>query len=368
MRQNAAIGGEVLPLHILITGTSTAISQITKSILERSIKDCSIEIVDFRKLALSANPAHCDCAIINNLIADAYFHLPSALNGIPSILITNNDRILKEPKHFGLFGALKNSSGGATGLAVFEKELHSLIDKAVATEYPHKAEANPHFGKIMQSPDGSDPEILFSKKTVHKSADTAIHNVCHAGRPDLIAIGASTGGKDAIIEVVKELPADTPPVVIVQHMPVGFTKMYADRLDRICKMNAKEAEDGDRLRQGLIILGHGSEQLEVHKDTLGYYVTSKPGEKVSGHCPSVDVLFSSVAKAAGKDAIGVILTGMGRDGASGLGEMKKNGAYTIGQDKESCVVYGMPCVAFEEGAVSKQAPLSEIKNIIIRML
>ena len=190
MRQNAAIGGEVLPLHILITGTSTAISQITKSILERSIKDCSIEIVDFRKLALSANPAHCDCAIINNLIADAYFHLPSALNGIPSILITNNDRILKEPKHFGLFGALKNSSGGATGLAVFEKELHSLIDKAVATEYPHKAEANPHFGKIMQSPDGSDPEILFSKKTVHKSADTAIHNVCHAGRPDLIAIGA----------------------------------------------------------------------------------------------------------------------------------------------------------------------------------
>ena len=294
--------------------------------------------------------------------------MPSALSGIPSILITNNDRILKEPKRFGLFGALKNSSGGATGLAVFEKELHSLKDKAVATEYRNKAEANPHFGKIMQSPDGSDPEILFSKKTVHKSADTAIHNVCHAGRPDLIAIGASTGGTDAIIEVVKELPADTPPVVIVQHMPVGFTKMYADRLDRICKMNAKEAEDGDRLRQGLIILGHGSEQLEVHKDTLGYYVTSKPGEKVSGHCPSVDVLFSSVAKAAGKDAIGVILTGMGRDGASGLGEMKKNGAYTIGQDKESCVVYGMPCVAFEEGAVSKQAPLSEIKNIIIRML
>jgi two-component system chemotaxis response regulator CheB len=172
----------------------------------------------------------------------------------------------------------------------------------------------------------------------------------------------------AIIEVVQELPADTPPVVIVQHMPVGFTKMYADRLDRICKMSAKEAENGDRLKQGLIILGHGSEQLEVHKDTLGYYVTSKPGEKVSGHCPSVDVLFSSVAKAAGKGAIGVILTGMGRDGATGLGEMKNSGAYTIGQDKESCVVYGMPCVAFEEGAVIKQAPLSEIKNIIIGML
>lgn len=368
MRQNAVIGGEVLPLHILITGTSTAISQVTKSILDRSIKGCTSETVDFRKLSLSAEQAHYDCAVINDLMADVYFRLPSALNGIPAILITNNDRILKEPKRFGLFGALKNASGGAAGLVAFEKELHAMIDNAVSAEHPHLTEAKPHFEKIMQSPDGSDPDILFSKKAVNKTANTVIHNVCHNNRPELIAIGASTGGTDAIIEVVKELPADTPPVVIVQHMPVGFTKMYADRLDRICKMNAKEAEDGDRLRQGLIILGHGSEQLEVHKDTLGYYVTSKPGEKVSGHCPSVDVLFSSVAKAAGKGAVGVILTGMGRDGASGLGEMKKNGAYTIGQDKESCVVYGMPCVAFEEGAVAKQAPLSEIKNIIIGML
>lgn len=367
MRQNAANGGEVLPLHILITGTSTAISQITKSILDRSIKDCTTEIADFRKLSLSANQVHCDCAVINDLMADVYFRLPSALSGIPAILITNNDRILKDPGRFGLFGALKNSSGGAMGLAAFEKELHAMIDKATASELPHMTETKPHFERIMQSPDGSDPGRLFSKTAVH-SDSTLIHNVCHKNRPDLIAIGASTGGTDAIIEVVQELPADTPPVVIVQHMPVGFTKMYADRLDRICKMNAKEAEDGDRLKQGLIILGHGSEQLEVHKDTLGYYVSSKPGEKVSGHCPSVDVLFSSVAKAAGKGAIGVILTGMGRDGATGLGEMRNNGAFTIGQDKESCVVYGMPCVAFEEGAVSKQAPLSEIKNIIIRML
>lgn len=357
-----------MPLRIIITGSSTAISQVTKSILDRSMKDCTTEITDFRKLSLSAKQAYGDCAVINDLMADVYFRLPSALNGIPTILITNNERILKDPKHFGLFSALKNASGGAVGLAAFEKELHSLIDSAVSVQHPHSAPEKPHFEKIMQSPDGSDPDKLFSKKTVHQNVSTGIHNVCRTGRPELIAIGASTGGTDAIIEVVQELPADTPPVVIVQHMPVGFTKMYADRLDRICKMSAKEAENGDRLKQGLIILGHGSEQLEVHKDTLGYYVTSKPGEKVSGHCPSVDVLFSSVAKAAGKGAIGVILTGMGRDGATGLGEMKNSGAYTIGQDKESCVVYGMPCVAFEEGAVIKQAPLSEIKNIIIGML
>ena len=357
-----------MPLRIIITGSSTAISQVTKSILDRSMKDCTTEITDFRKLSLSAKQAYGDCAVINDLMADVYFRLPSALNGIPTILITNNERILKDPKRFGLFSALKNASGGAVGLAAFEKELHSLIDSAVSVQHPHSAPEKPHFEKIMQSPDGSDPDKLFSKKTVHKNVSTVMHNVCRTGRPELIAIGASTGGTAAIIEVVQELPADTPPVVIVQHMPVGFTKMYADRLDRICKMSAKEAENGDRLKQGLIILGHGSEQLEVHKDTLGYYVTSKPGEKVSGHCPSVDVLFSSVAKAAGKGAIGVILTGMGRDGATGLGEMKNSGAYTIGQDKESCVVYGMPCVAFEEGAVIKQAPLSEIKNIIIGML
>ena len=151
-------------------------------------------------------------------------------------------------------------------------------------------------------------------------------------------------------------------------MPEGFTKMYADRLDRICKMQAKEAEDGDRLRNGLIILGHGSKQLEVHKDASGFYVTSRPGEKVSGHCPSVDVLFRSVAKVSGKGTIGVILTGMGRDGAYGLADMRKAGAYTIGQDEPSCVVYGMPCVAYEEGAVIKQAPLGEIKDIIVEML
>lgn len=359
-----------MPLHIIISGTSTAISQVTKSVIDRSIKDCKSEIADYKQLALSAEKADCDFAVINDLMADVYFRLPSSLNNIPSVLITNNERILQNPKRFGLFGALKNASGGAMGLASFERELHTLIDSAVSHSNGCRPTNAPHFDKIMQSPDGSDPDVLFQKTAVHRTADIDNkRHVCHNnGKVELIAIGASTGGTDAIIEVVQDLPANTPPVVIVQHMPVGFTKMYADRLDRICKMNAKEAENGDRLKQGLIILGHGSEQLEVHRDAAGLYVTSKPGEKVSGHCPSVDVLFRSVAKVAGKGTIGVILTGMGRDGAYGLADMKKAGAYTIGQDKESCVVYGMPCVAYEEGAVIQQAPLSEIKNIIIGML
>ncbi len=359
-----------MPLHILITGTSTAISQVTKTVVDRSVHDCTTEIADYKQLSLSAEKADCDFVIINDLMADVYFRLPSSLSEIPAVLITNNERILQNPKRFGLFGAVKNASGGAAGLTAFEKELHSLIESAVSKPHENKTFGVAHFDKIMQSPDGSDPAVFLSKTSAHKVAKPASagHTFNSKSRIELIAIGASTGGTDAIIEVVKELPADTPPVVIVQHMPVGFTKMYADRLDRICLMHAKEAENGDRLKQGLIILGHGSEQLEVHRDMNGLYITSKPGDKVSGHCPSVDVLFSSVAKVTGKGTIGVILTGMGRDGATGLGEMRKSGAYTIGQDKESCVVYGMPCVAFEEGAVIKQAPLSEIKNIIIGML
>ncbi len=181
----------------------------------------------------------------------------------------------------------------------------------------------------------------------------------------VIALGASTGGTDALVEVVKKFPANTPPVIITQHMPPTFTKMFAERIDRISAMSAKEAEDGDRLRQGQIIVAAGGFQMRLEKDHRGYYITSRPGEKVSGHCPSVDVLFESVAKSAGANAIGAILTGMGADGAEGLLKMREAGAYTIGQDEETCVVYGMPCVAFKKGAVITQLPLQKIAEHII---
>lgn len=185
-------------------------------------------------------------------------------------------------------------------------------------------------------------------------------------RKDLvIALGASTGGTDALVEVVKRFPKNTPPVLITQHMPPTFTKMFAERLDRVSQMSAKEAEDGDRLKQGQIIVAAGGEQMRLMKDAAGYYITSRQGEKVSGHCPSVDVLFSSVAEAAGANAIGAIFTGMGGDGAEGLLKMRNAGAYTIGQDEETCVVYGMPAVAYKKGAVAIQLPLQKIAEQII---
>ncbi|MDU7337338.1 MAG: chemotaxis response regulator protein-glutamate methylesterase [Clostridium sp.] len=184
----------------------------------------------------------------------------------------------------------------------------------------------------------------------------------------IIAIGASTGGTEATLEILKKLPANIPGILVVQHMPAGFTKMYADRLDRLCAFTVAEAQGGERVVPGVAYIAPGDKHMTLAKDTRGYYIKCAAGEKVSGHCPSVDVLFRSVAETAGSDAMGVILTGMGSDGAKGLLEMRKQGSFTIGQDKASCVVYGMPMVAFDIGAVVRQAPCPSIAGIIIQHL
>lgn len=184
----------------------------------------------------------------------------------------------------------------------------------------------------------------------------------------VIAIGASTGGTEAIFEVVKQFRTDIPGVVVVQHMPPGFTGMYANRLNNQCQVAVKEAVTGDKVLPGRVLIAPGDKHLRLVKVNGIYQVECKEGPKVSGHCPSVDVLFSSVAKTAGKDALGVILTGMGGDGANGLLEMRKAGAATIGQNEATCVVYGMPKVAFDIGAVQYQMELSSITNKIYSLL
>lgn len=206
-------------------------------------------------------------------------------------------------------------------------------------------------------------------KRIENISQTVAAEVGGKRKKDIVvALGASTGGTEALEQVIKGFPADMPPVIVVQHMPAGFTKLYAERLDRSCKVSVKEAEDGDRLRNGLVIIGAGEHHLRLCKDSRGYYISSKPGEKVSGHCPSVDVMFTSVAEVARRNAIGAILTGMGKDGAEGLLKMKQAGAFTVGQDKETCIVYGMPMEAFKIGAVTVQAPLYKIAEIILNKL
>ena len=192
-------------------------------------------------------------------------------------------------------------------------------------------------------------------------------NISGASSESVIAIGASTGGTEAILKVINRFPANTPGVVIVQHMPPVFTKMYAERADKICAMHVVEAQNGDRVERGEIIIAPGGDQqMYLRRDAKGYYVYLTQGAKVSGHCPSVDVLFDSVSKTAGRNAVGVILTGMGADGANGLTAMKKAGAHTIGQDEASCVVYGMPMVAYNMGGVTEQLPLTSIGDAVLR--
>lgn len=177
----------------------------------------------------------------------------------------------------------------------------------------------------------------------------------------IVAIGASTGGTEAIFSVVKDFGPDIPGVVIVQHMPPGFTSMYAKRLDNQCRVQVKEARTGDRVLPGHVLIAPGGdEHMRLVKVNGVYQVEIKPGPRVNGHCPSVEVLFDSVAKVAGPKALGIILTGMGGDGAKGLLAMRKAGAHTIGQDESTCVVYGMPKVAYDIGAVEYQEKLQDI--------
>ncbi len=179
----------------------------------------------------------------------------------------------------------------------------------------------------------------------------------------IIAIGASTGGTEAIASVVEGFNTDIPGIVIVQHMPAGFTDMYAKRLNEKYRIAVREARNGDRVEPGLALIAPGGDaHMRVLKVGDNYQVEIKNGEKVNGHCPSVDVLFESVAKAAGDRAVGIILTGMGGDGAKGLKKMREAGAPTIGQDESTCVVYGMPKVAYDIGAVKFQERLENISR------
>lgn len=235
-------------------------------------------------------------------------------------------------------------------------------------------------------PDKQTPEAVssFIKELTVKVKIASIANVSrwkqgYQAGPDIsalsstvqdriLAIGASTGGTEALYEVIRRFPRDMVGTVVVQHMPPVFTRMYADRLNQSCAVEVLEAQDGDAVRTGRVLIAPGDVHIQVVRKGNGYYVRYTDQDKVNGHRPSVDVLFDSVARAAGELAIGVILTGMGSDGAKGLLGMKEKGARTIGQSEESCVVYGMPKVAWEIGAVEHQLAVKDITEMILRIL
>lgn len=258
----------------------------------------------------------------------------------PVIVLAENGELRKVAEHAGAYDFIQMVSG-MNALARVERDLvmRMRLASAVKAVAPMMRPNTPAHASHLQ---------------------TAFSGV--------LALGASCGGTDAILDVICRLPRNTPGIAVVQHMPSGFTSMYAERLNRECSMRVIEATGSHKMQQGLVLLAPGDTQMRVVKRGDGYYTECFDGPKVTGHKPSVDVLFSSVANSAGGNSVGIILTGMGSDGAKGLLEMRRAGAYTIGQDERSSVVYGMPRVAYEAGAVTTQVPLAEVAKTLLAHL
>ena len=267
---------------------------------------------------------------------------------MPVVVVSAVDGIVFEALHAGAVDFVeKPGRGGSAAMKAFTEDLAEKV--VIASKVTFDKEGK----KTVQ---GNTPAGVVRRTAAVPAKDR------------LIAIGASTGGTEATSAILKTLPASMPGIVITQHMPPTFTKMYAQRLDRECALSVKEAEDGDQVVQGHAYVAPGDKQMRVIKKNGVYTIRCEEGPKVSGHCPSVDVLFSSVAQFADRNTVGVILTGMGKDGAKGLLAMREKGAYTIGQDEASCVVYGMPMVAYNMNAVVRQCGLSEIPDTLINYL
>ena len=216
--------------------------------------------------------------------------------------------------------------------------------------------------KIKKKEIANEENLKSDKATelVNKSLVETTHKI--------IAIGASTGGTEAIKKVLEQFPTNTPGTIIVQHMPEKFTKSFAERLNSLCGVEVREAQNGDSVIPGRVLIAPGNYHMLLRRDGARYYIKVKEGPLVSRHRPSVDVMFNSVAEYGGANAVGVILTGMGADGSAGMLNMKRAGAKTIAQDESSCVVFGMPKEAIKLGSVDKIVPLEQIPNAIFSFL
>lgn len=242
--------------------------------------------------------------------------------------------------------------------AVEESKIR-LIDavKAAAQAKPRKKAAiAPHEMKVepKYSADVMMPKAQPTSQSMLKTTEK------------VVAVGASTGGTEALKDFLTALPPDAPGIVIVQHMPEHFTRSFANRLNELCKISVKEAEDGDSVIRGRALIAPGNHHMLLKRSGARYYVEVKDGPLVNRHRPSVDVLFRSTARYAGANAVGVIMTGMGDDGARGLLEMKEAGAYTIAQDEKSCVVFGMPKEAIKLGGADVILPLDQIAGRVLQ--
>ena len=293
---------------------------------------------------------------------------------IPVIILSSVARrgaeITMEALSLGASDFIQKPSGSIS------EDIHIVRDSIIGMLIGYGGAYRKSQGKKVLTPSEYEP-----KTPAVKNSDVAVHFKLAAAPPvapsppptqmrkpaktDIIAIGISTGGPDALRVVFSKLDADLKvPIVVVQHMPPGFTNEFAKSLDRICPLDVKEVEDGDEIIQGRILIAQGNKHLEIEKKSLVAVARLSDAPLVSGHRPSADVLFASVAMSFSNHSLGVIMTGMGRDGAQQLGTIYKEGGMTLGQDEASAVVYGMPRVAYELGHVMEQVSLDNMARRI----
>ncbi len=269
---------------------------------------------------------------------------------IPAIIVSSltpaNSEMALEAMEYGAVEVMAKP-GGSYGVGDMSIQLAEKVRAAANVSMRPIEPAAESAGK-KTGPNGS----LALKRSTHK----------------VIAMGASTGGTEALKSVLMEMPVNSPGIVIVQHMPPRFTTAFADRLNGLCRIEVREAKDGDAVLPGIALIAPGNYHMLLQRVGGTYYVEVKTGPLVFHQRPSVDVLFVSVARHAGSNSLGVIMTGMGQDGASGLFEMKKAGAYTVAQDEASCVVFGMPKEAIRMGGVESIVSLSDIPRNLINFL
>jgi len=268
---------------------------------------------------------------------------------IPTIVVSS-----LTPKNSAM--ALEALEAGAVEVLAKPGGSYSVGDMSVQLVEKIRAAAR---ARLLKAP-SETPTVGIVKEAPKLSLTQTTHKI--------IAMGASTGGTEALKAVLMQMPPTSPGIVIVQHMPPKFTQAFAERLNSLCQLTVKEAQNGDAVIPGVALIAPGNYHMVLKRSGARYYVEIKDGPLVCYQRPSVDVLFHSVARYAGPNAVGVIMTGMGRDGASGLLEMKKAGAKTIAQDEETCVVFGMPKEAIKLGAVDVVAPLQDIPKVILNML
>lgn len=248
--------------------------------------------------------------------------------------------------------ALNAMELGAVDVLCKPGESYSVGDMSIELRHKIKAASGIRLDRMK-------PKVTPSTETTRPLVSTT---------NKIILIGASTGGTLAVEAILPQWPSNCPGTIIAQHMPAGFTKAFAERLNQLCLPTVREAEDGDSVTPGVVLIAPGNRHTRLKRSGARYFVEVKDGPLIGHHRPSVDLLFSSAAEQAGKNSVGIILTGMGSDGAKGLLQMKQEGCFTVAQDEASCAVYGMPRSAVEVGAVSSSLPLHDIPSAVMRAI